>query len=135
MFDWLLEYKKLEESIAFITWNLNKTRLELIRWEEGDLKDLKLTRESKGANVEEAIERLEFELKEKEKLKESLLELINSFEGLDTKIIKMKYIDGMTLEAIAEETNYSAGYIRRKHTELKKAINFLDEWNNKKVYE
>ena len=52
--------------------------------------------------------------------------LINKFKGLDHQILKMKYVDGMTLEQIAFELHYSTGYIRRKHAEIRKIVKFLD---------
>ena len=36
--------------------------------------------------------------------------LINKFTGLDHQILKMKYVDGMTLEQIAFELHYSTVY-------------------------
>lgn len=113
-------------------WNINKTKLELIRWEEGDLKDVKLTRESQGANVEESLERLENELKFKEEMKSSLVLLINTFKGNDNQILKKKYVEGKSLECVAEELNYSSGYIRQKHAELRKRLDFLDDWEETK---
>lgn len=52
--------------------------------------------------------------------------LINKFTGLHHQILKMKYVDGMTLEQIAFELHYSTGYIRRKHAEIRKIVKFLD---------
>lgn len=104
----------------------------MIRWEEGDLINVKLTRESKGANVEEALDKLENELKFKEEMKASLILLINTFKGKENKILKMKYVDGKSLEDVAEELNYSSGYIRQKHAELRKRLDFLDDWEETK---
>ncbi|QII82617.1 sigma-70 family RNA polymerase sigma factor [Jeotgalibaca arthritidis] len=131
MFEWLTEYRKLEERISFIEWNLNKTKLELIRWEEGDLMNIKLTNESRGANVENEIKRLEEELEETERLKESLLNLIDTFEGLDNIIIKKKYIEGLSLEDIAEVVGYSTSYVRKRYTEIRKTLKIIDQYTEK----
>lgn len=131
MFEWLTEYRKLEERISFIEWNLNKTKLELIRWEEGDLMSVKLTNESRGANVENEIKRLEEELEETERLKESLLNLIDTFEGLDNIIIKKKYIEGLSLEDIAEVVGYSISYVRKRYTEIRKTLKIIDQYTEK----
>lgn len=131
MFEWLTEYRKLEERISFIEWNLNKTRLELIRWEEGDLMNIKLTNESRGANVENEIKRLEEELEETERLKESLLNLIDTFEGLDNIIIKKKYIEGLSLEDIADVVGYSISYVRKRYTEIRKTLKIIDQYTGK----
>lgn len=104
----------------------------MIRWEEGDLINVKLTRESRGANVEEALDQLENELKFKEEMKASLILLINTFKGKENQILKMKYVEGKSLEDVAEELNYSSGYIRQKHAELRKRLDFLDDWEETK---
>ncbi|MGY4556815.1 hypothetical protein [Bacillus thuringiensis] len=46
MFDWLKDYQKLEERIAYLDYNLDKTKAELKRWISGDLRDVRLTAES-----------------------------------------------------------------------------------------
>lgn len=104
----------------------------MIRWEEGDLANIKLTRESIGANVEESLYKLENELKFKEEMKASLILLVNTFKGNDNQILKKKYVEGKSLECVAEELNYSSGYIRQKHAELRKRLDFLDDWEETK---
>ncbi|AMY05241.1 sigma-70 family RNA polymerase sigma factor [Staphylococcus condimenti] len=54
-----------------------------------------------------------------------ILNVINKFSGLEHKILKYKYIDGYTLQSVAEKTGYSEQYIRNKHAELKKRIEFV----------
>ncbi len=39
----------------------------------------------------------------------------------------MKYVDGMTLEEIAEDMNYSSSYIYKKHAEILRRIKFAEE--------
>ncbi|WP_367899799.1 hypothetical protein [Bacillus pseudomycoides] len=127
MFDWLKDYQKLEERIAYLDYNLDKTKAELKRWISGDLRDVRLTAESEGAKVEERIEAIEYELAHKMNAMHDLLELISKFKGLDNQIIKLKYVHGMTLEQVAMDLNYSPNYIKRKHAELRKIIKFVDE--------
>ncbi|MGG0185147.1 hypothetical protein [Bacillus rhizoplanae] len=127
MFDWLKDYQKLEEEIAYLEYNLDKIKTELKRWVYGDLQEVRLTAESEGAKVEEHIEVIEYELAHKMNAMYDLKELINKFKGLDNKILKMKYVDGMTLASIAFELNYSPDYIKRKHYEIRKIIKFVDE--------
>lgn len=126
MFEWLKDYKKLEEDIAYLEYNLDKTKAELKRWISGDLQNVRLTAESEGAKVEGRIEVIEYELAYKMNEEYDLRLLINKFTGLDHQILKMKYVDGMTLEEIAFELHYSTGYIRRKHAEIRKIVKFLD---------
>lgn len=126
-YKWLKEYKELEEEIAYLKWNLNKTRLELARWEEGDLTKVRITNESKGAHVEEAITKIESDLMFREELKASLTILINAFEGFDNQLLRKKYVEGKTLEVIAEELDYSHVYIRHRHAEIVAGHSFIKE--------
>ncbi|OSX89114.1 hypothetical protein [Bacillus mycoides] len=126
MFDWLKDYQQSEEEIAYLECKLDKTKAELKRWISGDLQDVRLTVESEGAKVEDRIEAIEYELAHKMNEVYDLKFLINKFTGLDHRILKMKYVDGMTLEQIAFELHYSTGYIRRKHAEIRKIVKFLD---------
>ncbi|MEC2390241.1 hypothetical protein BK709_04825 [Bacillus thuringiensis serovar shandongiensis] len=127
MFDWLKDYQKLEERIAYLDYNLDKTKAELKRWVSGDLRDVRLTAESEGAKVEERIEAIEYELANAMNDMYKLKNLISKFRGLDNRILKMKYVDGMTLEEIAEDMNYSSSYIYKKHAEIIRRIKFAEE--------
>ncbi|PEL71150.1 hypothetical protein CN637_03890 [Bacillus toyonensis] len=126
MFDWLKDYQKLEERIAYLDYNLDKTKAELKRWVSGDLREIRLTAESEGAKVEERIEAIEYELAHKMNDMYKLKKLISKFRGLDNKILKMKYVDGMTLEQIAEEISYSSSHIKKKHAEIVRLIKFVE---------
>ncbi|HDR3483938.1 TPA: DUF1492 domain-containing protein [Bacillus pacificus] len=127
MFNWLKDYQKLEERIAYLDYNLDKTKAELKRWVSGDLREVRLTAESEGAKVEERIEAMENELAHKMNEMHNLLVLINKFKGLENRVLKMKYVDGMTLEEIAEDMNYSSSYIYKKHAEVIRRIKFAEE--------
>ncbi|EKS8366925.1 hypothetical protein [Bacillus thuringiensis] len=126
MFNWLKEYQRLEEEIAYLEYNLDKTKAELKRWVSGDLREVRLTAESEGAKVEERIEAIEYELAHKMNDMYKLKKLISRFRGLDNKILKMKYMDGMTLEQIAEEISYSSSHIKKKHAEIVRLIKFVE---------
>ncbi|PGC86191.1 DUF1492 domain-containing protein [Bacillus toyonensis] len=127
MFNWLKDYQKLEERIAYLDYNLDKTKAELKRWVSGDLREVRLTAESEGAQVEERIEAIEYELANEMNDMYKLKNLISKFRGLDNRILKMKYVDGMTLEEIAEGMNYSSSYIYKKHAEIIRRIKFAEE--------
>lgn len=126
LFDWLKDYQKLEERIAYLDYNLDKTKAELKRWVSGDLREVRLTAESEGAKVEERIEAIEYELAHKMNDMYKLKKLVSKFRGLDNKILKMKYVDGMTLEQIAEEISYSSSHIKKKHAEIIRLIKFVE---------
>lgn len=70
--------------------------------------------------IKELNERLEKLAKEREEI----VALVDRFEGLNQKILKMKYIDGLTLESIANETGYDYQYIKNKHAEIMRIIRF-----------
>ncbi|MGX5576150.1 hypothetical protein ACWKTS_33645 [Bacillus toyonensis] len=126
MFDWLKDYQKLEEDIAYLEYNLDKTKAELKRWVYGDLRYVSLTRDSQGAKVEECMEAIEYELAHKMNDVFDLKKLIRKFEGLDHQILKLKYMDGLTLACIASELNYNPDYIRRRHAEVMRIVKFVD---------
>ncbi|MDA2614250.1 hypothetical protein OAT02_33015 (plasmid) [Bacillus thuringiensis] len=127
MFNWLKVYQELEQEIAYLDYNLDKTKAELKRWVSGDLREVRLTAESEGAKVEERIEAIEYELANEMNAMYDLMELISKFKGLDNQILVKKYIYGMTLEQIACDLNYSPNYIKRKHAEVRKIIKFVDD--------
>lgn len=116
------DYQKLEQDIAYLEYNLDKTRAELKRWISGDLQNVRLAAESDGAKVEIHIEAIEYELAHKLNDMYKLKKLVSTFKGLENRILKLKYIDGITLEWVAEELNYSTGYINKKHAEIMREI-------------
>lgn len=124
MYEWLRDYQKLEEEITYLEFNLERTENELKRWTSGDLFGVKLTAESNGAKLEEYIERIEYELAHKMNDLIDMKKMINTFKGLEHKILYMKYIEGMTLERVAEELKYSAQYIYNKHAQIKRMIEY-----------
>lgn len=126
LFNWLRDYQKLEEEIAYLEYNLDKTKAELRRWISGDLREVRLTAESEGAKVENRIEAIEYELAHKMNDMYRLKKLISKFRGLENQILKLKYVDGMTLEEIAEVVNYSSSHIKKKHAELVRLIKFVE---------
>nr|WP_216661526.1 hypothetical protein [Enterococcus gallinarum] len=114
-------------------WNLNKSKLELDRWVNGDLSNVRLEKNSRSSHLEESIATIEQELEMLENEKIELLELIDSFKGVDNQIIKLKYIDGMSVYDIEKATGYSESYIRKRHTEIRKTLYFVDEYESRKA--
>ncbi|MDO6631780.1 sigma factor-like helix-turn-helix DNA-binding protein [Bacillus thuringiensis] len=134
MFDWLKDYQKLKEDIAYLEYNLDKTKGELRRWISGDLQDVRLTAESDGAKVEERIEAIEYELAYKMNDVFDLKKLIHKFEGLDHQILTLKYMDGLTLEEVAERVDYSYSHVKKRHAELIRLIRFVEKKGIIKVH-
>ena len=124
LFNWLKVYQKEEQDIAYLDYNLDKTKAELKRWVSGDLREVRLTAESEGAKVEERIEAIEYELAHKMNDMHKLKKLIHTFKGLEHKIAYLKYVEGMTLEKIAEELNYSSQYIYNKHAAMREKVEY-----------
>ena len=102
--------------------------MELERWyDPRDLGKVKITNESIASHLEENIKRDQAFLGEKDLAMEALMIMIERFKGLDNQILKMKYMDGMTLREIAEELNYSYSYIMAKHASMVKTIKFVED--------
>jgi len=127
-FQWLKDYQELDGQIVYLKWNLNKSRLERNRWVYGDLQNVRLEKNSRASSLEENIAKIEQEIELLEEQRTEMLAIINSFTGIDNEIIKKKYIDGCSLDVIAEEIGYSASYVRQRHAEIKKTIDFLDQY-------
>ncbi|WPK12603.1 hypothetical protein R6U77_02585 [Lysinibacillus louembei] len=124
MYEWLKDYQQLEDEISYFEQNLSRSKKELQRWMHGDLAKYKLTAESDGARLEERIEIIEYELAHKLNDLYDLEQLIKKFKGIEQKIIYGKYIEGKTLEHVAEDLGYSAQYIYTKHSQIKRLMKF-----------
>lgn len=106
--NWLKGYWKLEEEISANEWDLKRLRT--------------------GKNENHSIQELENRLKEKKQLVQELIEILNTFKGLDNQILKLKYIDGMTLVKIAEELEYSDSYIKKRHADIIRTVKYAKEY-------
>lgn len=129
-FEWLKNYQDLEDQILFLKWNLNKSKLELERWISGDLAKVRIEKNSRSSNLEENIATIEKELEILADQKEELLKIIRTFKGLENEIVRLKYIEDCSLEEIAEQTGYSESYIRKKHSEIRNILTFLDDYES-----
>lgn len=126
---WIERYQQLNEEITGIEWDIESSNLELQRWEQGgDLfyKNSFQTSLDNQQRIITSLQKLEIVLEDKKKLMSSLMKIINNFKGIDHQILKLKYIDGMTLEMIAEELNYSTSHIRKRHAELSRTIKLVE---------
>jgi DNA-directed RNA polymerase specialized sigma subunit len=126
LYEWLKDYQKLEEEISYLEFNLERSKKELWRWVSGDLRDVPLQRDSIASNLEEYVERIEYELAHKMNDLYNVRKLIKTFKGLDNQILFKKYVEGLTLESIAEELNYSCSYVYKKHAEMMRMLKFAD---------
>ena len=62
------------------------------------------------------------------KSKAELNSLIQTFKGVDQQIVRLKYIEGLSLEAIAETLGYSESHIQKRHAEIRKNVCFISEY-------
>ena len=83
-----------------------------------------LTSLEKQARLKEEILDLNQRIEKLEKEREEIVQMVDKFQGLDQQILKLKYIDGLTLETIAEETSYTYQYIRSRHADIMRMIKF-----------
>ena len=124
LYEWLKDYQQLEEEIAYLEFELKRSKKELGRWISGDLSRVKLTAESNGAKLEDIIAIREYELAHKMNDLYNAKKLISKFKGLENKILYMKYVEGKTLTETAYELGYTPGHIYNKHAQIIKMINF-----------
>lgn len=132
IFEWIDSLLSLEYEIADLLLAIQINKNELKRWsnyKDGSNGNLAkhhtfLTALRKQGELKEVINELQKMLQEKEDKKKEIIELVDKFKGLDQQILKLKYIKGMTLVAIADELNYSYQYIKNKHAEIMKIISF-----------
>lgn len=127
MFEWLKDYKALEDEISYVEFNLDRSKRELKRWSiGGNLGGRILHEDSIASGLEESIECIEYELAHKMNDLIDMKDMISTFGGLEHKILYLKYIEGMTLEKVAEELKYSAQYIYNKHAEIKRMVDYAN---------
>lgn len=133
-YEWLQEYLDLEERCRYLRWQIRKVKREEVRWTEGDLRNIRLNAKSRGSHVLDQLPPLEAELSDCENDRQELLELVDSFHGYEHDFLKMHYIEGMTLEDIADDPEFPYGidWIRHKSAELHRTLDFLDQWEGRK---
>ncbi|MDA2392156.1 sigma-70 family RNA polymerase sigma factor [Bacillus cereus] len=117
-------YQMLEQEITYLEYTLERKRFELKRQISCNLSEDKLTGDLGNVEMEEVIKQVKQELLLKKQKLQILIDLMSKFEGVENKILKMKYRDGMTLGAIGSELNYSPDYIKHKHAEIMRRIRF-----------
>lgn len=131
IYEWVTSLIAIDQELFEIRLSLDLNEKELYRWqnytnEDGDLAKHQtfLTALQKQARLKEVIESLATREEHLKKQRQDIIDTIEKFKGLDQRILKMKYVDGMKLESIAEETGYTYQYIKNKHAELMRIIRF-----------
>lgn len=129
-FKWLKDYREIENQISYLELKLEIDQKELKRWTSGDLLGVKLSPESKGAKLEDIIEATEIEIASKMNDLHDIKKIVSTFTGIEHQIIKGKYVEGKTLEKVAEEIGYSSSYIKKRHAEIARTIHFVELFNS-----
>lgn len=129
IYEWVNSIVAIDKELYELDISIELNKKELSRWDSyksGDLAKHQnfLTALRKQIRLKEVIEELTNRQEELTKQRNEIISLIDKFQGLDQRILKMKYIDNLTLESIAEETGYSYSYIKSKHAELMRMIRF-----------
>lgn len=131
IYEWVTSLIAIDQELFEIRLSLDLNEKELYRWqnysnEDGDLAKHQtfLTALQKQARLKEVIESLATREEQLKKQRQDIINTIEKFQGLDQRILKMKYVDGMKLESIAEETGYTYQYIRSRHADIMKMIRF-----------
>ncbi|WP_259418307.1 hypothetical protein [Bacillus toyonensis] len=127
MLEWLKDYHKLEDEIIYLESDLDRSKRELKRWIYGDLQEVRLTEGSEGGKLEDRIAVREHDLAHKMNDMFDFKKVISSFHGLEHQIMYGKYVEGKTLEKLAEELDYSPRYIYNKHAQIKRMIEYAQK--------
>ncbi|MGO3375484.1 MAG: hypothetical protein ACTIMI_11320 [Brochothrix thermosphacta] len=126
-YEWLRLYNDTMTDIDILELEIECKEKELSRWlDGGDLEKTQtfLTSLEKQGEIKEVINNLKTKLEEKQSHRDKIVTLIERFEGLDNRILIMRYVDELSLSEIALLTGYSYQYIRDRHARLKKIIEF-----------
>lgn len=129
MFEWLLDYQKLQNEIDYLEYKLEREKRELKRWSYGDLQDVRLTEGSIASGLEERIYVMEYELAHKMNDLFDAKKLISKFKGIENEILYYRYVKGLSLNEVANELGYTPGHIYNKHAEVMRKINFAHKIN------
>ncbi|PFU28399.1 DUF1492 domain-containing protein [Bacillus cereus] len=120
----LKDYQMLETEIIYLEYKLNRIHAELKRQSKWG-KDI-LSINTGNEETEKILDQLKDELISKKEQLQQLVDLVSNFKNLEQQILKLKYIDGMTLEGIGTKLNYSTHYIKVKHAEIMRRIKFAE---------
>ncbi|WP_125552530.1 hypothetical protein [Loigolactobacillus jiayinensis] len=78
--------------------------------------------------MEEHIAEIKTELAVQKQEAQEAEALLKAFDGIDSAIVYGKYVEGKTLEQIANDCDYSYSYVKQRHAELKRWLTFIDKY-------
>lgn len=123
LFDWLFDYNELVKRIDYLEDEISSSKRELRRWESGDLRNVKLSKDSIASGLEKNIKVLEHEyLHQKKLLSDFKKNVCNIFDDLESRVVYLKYVEGKTLLEISFDLGYEYGHIRNIHAKVVKEL-------------
>ncbi|HFI2422416.1 sigma-70 family RNA polymerase sigma factor [Bacillus paranthracis] len=120
----LKDYQMLEEEITYLEYKLNRIHAELKRQSKWGQDILSIN--TGNEETEKILDQLRKKLTFKQEQLQRLDDILSNFKNLEQQILKLKYIEGMTLEGIGSKLNYSTHYIKVKHAEIMRRIKFAE---------
>lgn len=128
MFDWLFDYNELVKRIDYLEDEIRSSKRELKRWESGDLRNVRLSKDSISSGLETNIKSLEREfLFQESKLFEFKENVRKIFDDVESQVVYLKYVEGKTLLQISIELGYEDGYVRRIHAKVAKELKSFEK--------
>lgn len=124
MFEWLLDYQKLKEEIRYLELRIEKEKKALGRYIYGDLGGKILHENSISSGLEERIEDMIYMMAWKMNDVLDIERLVNTFEGVENRIVYLKYVEGMSIPDIADELGYTVGHVYNKHAEIRRKMDY-----------
>lgn len=129
-FDWLEQYLDIQQQMIDYELEIKRTKLELIRWQSGDLKAVEINSRSKSAHLEETIEKLTGWINQDKGLLVELDKLVARFDTLDNQIMYLNHCKDYTLMQVAEQLGYEHNYVRQEHASIMKRIDFMNDYGD-----
>ena len=120
IYEWVNSLVAIDNELFELKLSIELNEKELSRWTNYIDTDGDLAKHQTFLTSLEKQNHLKGVIKEREEI----IELIDKFSGLNQKILKLKYVEGLTLESIADETGYSYSYIKSKHAEIMRMVQF-----------
>lgn len=123
MYEWLNSYQEIENRIGYLEFEVERYKAELKRWcNSEDLGRYALVKDSRASKLEEIIEGYEWDLAHEMNTIYDLKKVIYGFKGLNHHILRMKYVEGLTLKEIAGELGYGIDHIKKRHSAVLKGL-------------
>lgn len=134
MVDLINRYRQFDAELSALKLNKHICQREMRHWGATTLIDYRaylgkkydmFTRLQQTKRIGDEIVEINNRIDELNHYMKLIREVVDKFDGLEYQILKYKYMDGMTLSEVAAKVNRSDQYIRNKHAEIIKRIEFV----------